>query len=158
MSFKMATLEAAHTPLVRELPVKAAEVWPRGSLVLQNASGEFEECGADPVLVAAVTLSGYGNTLSFGMLRSDGFPTGRCQGVWVGNRQAFRAKYVGTKPAAPDGTKYAVVVDSDGLWKVDFSDTSHDVVEYVRDLEAENLGIVGEVLVVFDPAVVQPLS
>jgi hypothetical protein len=67
----------------------------------------------------------------------------------------FRAKYVGSLPAA-DGGSYGVVKDSDGFWKVDFTDTTATRVKLVGRLTnaPEN---VPEVLVTFLAANLQDI-
>lgn len=156
MSFRPAKLSpGGSTPKVLEKVTKASDTWPNGALLKVNTSGEFEECGADPTVVGAVSLSGNGNSLSYGTLRTDGFPPGYCQGALVVNKQPFLAKYVGTK--GTPGSQYGVVVDSDGLWKVDFAETTTKVVNYESDPTAENLGLADEVLVTFIESVAQQL-
>ena len=156
MSFRPAKLRpGGDVPEIYERPVKAAEVWPVGALLKENTSGEWEECGADPTVIAAVALSGYGNSLAYGTLRLDGFPPGYCQAALVRRGLPFRAKYVGTLGTI--GTSYGVVVDSDGDWKVDFSDTTNVSVKLVEIPAAENLGFPAEVIVVFLDAAAQQI-
>lgn len=123
MSFFPAHLRGGLTPRVRELPLAAAQSGKRGALLLQDGSGNFATCGADPASIAAVAASDYGtNSLGFNHLGVDGFPPGYMQGYLLTDEQPFHAQYVGTLPGAIGGS-YGVVLDSDGLWKVDFTET-----------------------------------
>jgi hypothetical protein len=154
MSFKLARAKSQSIPRVKHLPVAAGSAFKTGALLLVNASGEFAECGADPVAIAAVSESGAGADTSIGnQLGVLGFPPGYTQGTAVQDEVVFRARYVGSLPAA-DGASYGVIKDADGLWKVDFAETVATRVKLVGRLTGspEN---VPEVLVVFLAANVQ---
>ena len=72
--------------------------------------------------------------------------------------QLFRARYTGTLPAATAiGTGYGVVKDSDGIWKVDFSDTTADRVMLRKILDAAPEEI-PEVVVEFLTQFISPLA
>ena len=77
------------------------------------------------------------------------------QGITLEGRK-FRAKYVGTLPAV-DGGSYGVVKDTDGQWKVDFTDTTATRVKLVGRLTGspENQA---QVLVAFIPANIQQIA
>lgn len=153
MSFTVARLRGTKVTPVVELAVASSQAWEPGALLVKNGSGIWAECGADPTSVAAVALSGYGADSSGFTYGRREFPPGMMQGAKVQDEISFLAKYVGTLPAA-DGASYGVVRDTDGQWKVDFSDTTNLVVRLVgrRTNSPEN---VAKVEVVFLPAVVQ---
>jgi hypothetical protein len=155
MSFFASRLAArGGTPRTRELPVAAGAAFYRGALLLKNGSGAWAECGADPASVGGIANSDFqADTTGFSHLGRSEFPPGYMQATSVTNEQPFLAKYVGTLPAA-DGGSYGVVRDTDGLWKVDFTETTALVVKLVnrRTNSPENVGLVE---VVFLPAVVQ---
>lgn len=121
MTFVLAETQDTAVPRVIERSQAAGSAYLRGSLLLINASNEFAECGADPAVICAVSESGAGADASgYNPLAVKGFPPGKMQGTVV-KGQTFRARYVGTLPAA-DGGSYGVVKDSDGKWKVDFAE------------------------------------
>jgi hypothetical protein len=133
MSFILAELDAQSIPRARELPVAAAQAFLRGAALLVNASNQYAECGADPAAIAAIAESDYGtDTGGFGGHGTKEFPPGHMQGTLLEGRK-FRARYVGSLPAA-DGGSYGIVKDADGLWKVDFTDTTATRVKLVGRL------------------------
>lgn len=133
MSFIAARLRAGMTPKIKERPLAAGASGKRGALLLVDANGAYATCGADPAAIAAVAESDYGtNSTGFG-LASHEFPPGFMQGSSVSDSQPFHAQYVGTLPAA-DGGSYGVVLDTDGQWKVDFTDTVATRVKLVKKL------------------------
>lgn len=104
--------------------IAASQTWNVGALLLVDANGAFAECGADPAAIAAVALAPQGtDTSGFNILGTKAFPPGRMQAATIGNQRHFTAKYVGTLPAA-DGGLFGVVRDTDGDWKVDFTETT----------------------------------
>lgn len=131
MSFRAARLKSGMTPVHREKPVASGQAWEEGALLVMDANGAWTECGADPASIGAVAESAYGSdTTGFNHFGSKEFPPGYMQGILVNHNQPFHAEYVGTLPAA-DGGSYGVVRDSDGKWKVDFSDTTATRVKLV---------------------------
>ena len=156
MSFYQAHPDGTDVPRIVTRPIAAGQAWNTGALLILDANGAFVECGADPALVAAVALAPTGaDTSGFNILGQKAFPPGWAQAEPVGYRKPFCAKYVGTLPAA-DGAEYGVVRDTDGLWKVDFAETTAKVVTLVdrRTTSPENLGIV---VVRFREAIVQAI-
>jgi len=130
MSFILARAASQSIPRTLEKPVAAGQSWLQGALLIVDANGAYTECGADPAAIAAVALSGYGtDTSGFVPLGTKSFPPGYCQGTSV-NGTRWRANYVGTLPAATGGN-YGVVRDTDGRWKVDFTDTTATRVKLV---------------------------
>jgi hypothetical protein len=124
MSFLNAKLVSARTARARELPLAAASAFLRGAPLLKDANGAWAECGADPALIGAFAESDCGtNAGGFSHFGTKEFPPGYMVGTLVQNEVVFRARYIGTLPAA-DGGSYGLTKDSDGLWKVDFSKTT----------------------------------
>jgi hypothetical protein len=154
MSFRAGRLRAGMTPRIREKPLAAGATGLRGSLLLVDANGAYAVCGADPVAIAAVAENDFGpDTGGYGGHGTKEFPPGYMQGTMVADNQPFFAGYVGTLPAA-DGASYGVVLDADGKWKVDFTDTTATRVKLIgrRTNSPENIP---EVEVVFLAANVQ---
>lgn len=108
-----------------------------GALLLDDGAGNWTVCGADPSLIGGVALTPGGvDTTSlagvggFNILGRKEFPSGQMQAVLVQGNQRFRARYFGTLPATPGGS-YGVVRDTDGIWKVDFTDAVNTRVKYL---------------------------
>lgn len=155
MSFKLAQVPSGMSvPRLVEKALATATL-SQGALLVENGSGQYAECGADPASICAVAATPAGtDTSGFNVLAKKEFPAGYMQGIYVADC-VFRAKYVGTLPAA-DGGAYGVVKDSDLDWKVDFTDTTATRVKLVGRLtnSPENLP---EVLVRFLAANIQPI-
>jgi hypothetical protein len=132
----------------------------QGALVLIDGTNKIAACGADPTSVAGVALTPGGtDTSGFNILGHKEFPAGYMQVIACGDEH-FLAPYVGTLPTNPGG-QYGVVRDSDGVWKVDFAETTTKVVTYVgiptfSPGDASGAGQNGEVEVMFIGTVVQP--
>lgn len=140
MSFQMAHPNGVAVPRVVTRPLAAGAAFLEGALLLVDANGAFAECGADPAAIAAVALAPCGaDTSGFNILGKKEFPPGYMQGETIKDRE-FSAKYIGSLPAA-DGGAYGVVKDSDGYWKVDFTDTTATRVRLVdrRTTSPENI-------------------
>lgn len=155
MSFQLAHPDGTHVPRIVTKPLAASQTFLEGALLLEDSNGAYAECGADPAAIAAVAPNGGGaDTSGFNILGQKSFPPGFLDGISVRN-VIFSAKYVGTLPAA-DGGSYGVVKDSDGYWKVDFSETSATRVVLVgrRTTSPENIA---RVLVRFLDANVQTI-
>lgn len=156
MSFKLARAKSQSIPRVKEKPLASGSSFLKGALLVVNGSGEYAECGADPASIAAIALSDAGASTEIGnSLGRAEFPPGYMQGEAVQDEVEYRARYVGTLPSATGGS-YGVVKDSDGLWKVDFTDTSATRVKFLRSLAGspENLP---EVIVMFNAANIQTI-
>lgn len=155
MSFIVARLHGTKVPPVKELPVAAGAAFETGALLIRDANGAWAECGADPAVVGAVAESGFGaDTSGFAHLGRKEFPTGFMQATKVQGEQHFHAEYVGTLPAAAGGA-YGVVRDTDSRWKVDFADTTNQVVRLVNIEWTQAPLNKNRVEVVFLPGVVQ---
>lgn len=155
MSFKLAQVASGMSvPRIVEKPLATATL-TQGSLLVENGSGQFAECGADPASIAAVAATPAGtDTSGFNILAKKEFPAGYMQGIYVAD-QVFRCKYIGGLPAN-DGGSYGVVKDADNDWKADFTDTVNTRIKLVGRLtnSPENLP---EVLVRFLAANIQPI-
>jgi hypothetical protein len=140
-----------------ERDIVPAAAYLQGAALVVNGSNQFAECGADPASIAAVACTDVGpDTSGFNRLGNKNFPPGRVQAIRVTRERRFRALYVGTLPAV-DGGSYGIIKDSDGKWKVDFSDTTATRVKLVgrRTNSPENLP---QVIVVFLAANVQVVA
>jgi hypothetical protein len=158
MSFKASRLRSSLTPKIREVALAAGASGKRGALMLLDSNGAAATCGADPAVIGGVAESDYGtNSSGFNHLGVDGFPPGYIQLCSIADNQPFRAKYVGTLPAATGGS-FGVVLDSDGLWKVDFTETTATRVKLVDLRLTESPLNQGEVEVVFLTANVQLIN
>jgi hypothetical protein len=154
MSFILARAKSQSIPRVRELALASGAAGLRGALMVRDANGAWAECGADPAAIGGIAESDFGAATGVGAGTGKlEFPPGRMQCTLVQDEVVFRARYVGTLPAA-DGGSYGVVRDTDGLWKVDFSDTTATRVKLVSRLTDSPLNV-PEVLVVFLAANVQ---
>lgn len=134
MSFILATPGQGSqiTPVV-EKPMSAPLTYneQQGALLIDDGTGNWSVCGADPVLIGAVAAtSGGPDTTSlagvggFNIRGRREIPTGTIGGYLVQNNERFRAKYFGTPPTNPLGQLFGVIRDpADGLWKVDFTET-----------------------------------
>lgn len=121
--FRMADSPDGMIPRVVEKDLAAAAAFLQGTPLLVNASGEFEECGVDPALIAGFSLTPAGpDTSGFNILGTKEIPPGRIQCIAAQNAQRFLADYTGTLPAANGGT-YGITEDATDGWQVDFAKT-----------------------------------
>jgi len=144
MSFKLARPRGHTIPPTRNFPLAAGAAFEIGALLVRDANGAWAECGADPASIGGVAEAPAGTDTS-GFIRTGKreFPPGYMQATLVQGEVPFLARYVGTLPAA-NGGSYGVVRDTDGLWKVDFSDTTATRVKLTgrRTDAPENLALV----------------
>ena len=134
MSFIAARLRAGHTPKVKERALAVGATGKKGAALVVDTDGNYATAGADPDVIAAFAQSDYGpDTSGFSHLGVHEFPPGYMQGVSVEDLQPFHGMYVGTLPAATGGS-YGIVLDTDGLWKVDFDETVNTVFQLVTFL------------------------
>lgn len=111
----------ARNRTVLEYPIKAAEVWETGALLVLDATPELTECGADPAAVLGVSLGAAGDHV---------YPT---QGsVAIAEEGSTFWAPGDNDPLITDvDTDYGVAVDGDGRWYVDGTDTSNLVVNVI---------------------------
>ena len=132
MSFSPSRYPAGMIPRTVNRPLASGASGKRGALLLMDANGAYATCGADPASIAATAATDYGSdTSGFNHTGSKNFPPGYLQGHAIEAGQLFKAQYVGTLPAAAGGS-YGVVLDSDGLWKVDFAETTNTRLKLIR--------------------------
>ena len=131
MSFIVARARSQSIPRVRARPVVSGGTWALGSLLLLNGSGEWAECGADPALIGGVSEhpvgTGSGALAPTGRLE---FPPNEAIATLVDNEQQFHCDWVGTLPSVVGGS-FGVVRGADGIWRVDFTDTTATRVKLV---------------------------
>jgi hypothetical protein len=124
MSFQLAYPKGQSVPRIIEKAVAAGQSWNLGALLIADANDAWAECGADPASIGAVAIAPYGtDTSGFNILGRQEFPPGRVQAITLTAEIQLSCKYVGTLPAA-NGGSYGVVRDTDGLWKLDFAETT----------------------------------
>jgi len=121
MSFRLGEVRKV-LPRIRQRALANANPMTIGALLLVNGAGLYDECGADPSAIAAITLSpaGPGSGPEF-PLGSKEFPPGFMQGVVLDSFIDYIALYVGTLGTV--GTNYGVTKGTDGVWRVDFGKT-----------------------------------
>lgn len=111
----------------RRLPVGPATVWKSGALLVAVA-GLWTECGADPALIGGVSLDEVGDgTGSLVPIGRKEFPPYTCGALLVTESIMFNGPYVGTPALGLCG----VVKGADGIWRVDFTDTTNNRVRVV---------------------------
>jgi hypothetical protein len=155
MSFKLsrATSQSVPEGLTKNVD-SGTTAFAEGALLLLQSDDEWAECGADPASIGAVALHGYGTSTAIGAhFGRVEFPTGKCLAIPVQGK-VWRAQYIGT-PALGD---CGVVKDSDGKWKVDFSDTTNDRVTVTKILNNTELGGFNEVECFFIASVIQVVN
>lgn len=131
MSFQQAHLKAGSQPRSMQKAVAAGQSWKKGALLIVDANDQWAECGADPAAIAAVAMNEYAvDSSGFTHTGRTEFPPGYVVGVEV-NNTFWRAKYVGSLPAAAGGN-YGVIRDTDGFWKVDFNDAVNSRVKLIH--------------------------
>lgn len=112
----------------RRLPIATNAAWRSGSLLLVNGSDQWEECGADPALIGGVALDEVGDGV--GPLVPTGrreFPLFNAGAIVVTPDTLFSGPYVGV----PQIGNYGVVKGTDGIWRVDFTETVNTRVRVV---------------------------
>lgn len=124
MSFQLAYPKGVAVPRIVQKALAASQSFLEGALLVADASDNYAECGADPASIAGVALSACGaDTSGFNILGKKEFPPGQMQAIALTAEILFSCKYVGTLPAA-NGASYGVVKDTDGYWKLDFSEVT----------------------------------
>lgn len=124
MSFQLAYPKGVAVPRIVQKALAAAQAFSVGALLIADGSDNFAECGADPAAIAGVALSGAGTDSSgFNILAKKEFPPGYMQAIALTAEIMLSAKYVGTLPGVNGGT-FGCIKDSDGFWKIDFTETT----------------------------------
>lgn len=102
----------------------------QGALLQQSATNTWEATGSDPVQVAAVALTpGGADTSGYNILGRKEFPPLSMQGI-LPRGQRFLFPYMGSVPAAVDGSTYGATRDTDGYYKIDFNKLGGGVFNY----------------------------
>lgn len=152
-------------PRTVENALAAGYAEAQGALLLIDANGKFDVCGADPAAVAAVALTPGGtDTSGFNILGKKEYPPGYMQGITLLADTRFIAPVVNGPLAGVAGVaQYGVTRDVDGVWKVDGNKLGVNPVVIFQGqpdfspADAAGAGQDTEVLVTFLPAVIQPL-
>lgn len=153
MSFKLASAAGDSLPRIIERGIATSYSEEEGA-VLKVTAGEYVGVGTDGVAaIAGVAVTpGGADTSGYNILGRREFPALKMQAVWPGPGILFRAKYVGTLGTV--GEKYALLRDTDNLYKVDFNDTGNDAVVYVGLCPTDLPSGQNDVLVTFLQSVV----
>lgn len=112
----------------RRLATATNATWKSGALLTVNASDQWEECGADPANIGGVSLDEVGD--GAGPLVPTGrreFPPYTCGAITVDEHTVFSGPYVGT----PQIGNFGVIKGADGVWRVDFNETTNTRVRVV---------------------------
>lgn len=124
MSFQLAYPKGVAVPRIVQKALAASQATAAGALYIADGSDNFAECGADPAAIAGVGLFACGaDTSGFNILGKKEFPPGYMEVYALTPEIQFSAKYVGSLPAV-NGGSFGCVKDSDGLWKIDFAETT----------------------------------
>lgn len=154
MSFRAKSFQRQSVPPTREKAIADGGAWQGGALLLENASGEWAECGANPAAIGAVAMhpvgAGSGPLYPVGTRE---FPPGFALGMLVASDVPFTCLYTGTLPAATGGNYD--VVNSSGVWKVNFDSQAAARVKLVDKRWTESPLSQSRVVVTFLPANVQ---
>lgn len=127
---------------IQSLAYADGQTFKKGALVVIGSAGTITECGADPgaLGVTGVALQDAGSGLGYDAANSPAVVTGRVQEVSVAmaNRNTvFRGRAIisAVDPGVPlqthIGEQYGVAKDADGIWYIDFAETSAKVVQIV---------------------------
>ena len=112
----------------RRLAIASNASWLSGALLFVNSSDQWEECGADPALIGGVSLdevgTGAGPLVPLGRRE---FPNLTCGAIRTTDGRMFNGPYVGT----PQIGTYGLLKGTDGVWRVDFAETTNTRVRVV---------------------------
>lgn len=118
---------------IRRFPVKTAEAWVEGAILLLDANGELIEAAADP----AVILGFSAHAIPLSVLDpDDGFAL-----VYVAYPDStFFLEGVDTTPVATDvGEKREVAIDGDGVAQVDTTTVNTRLL--IEDIYTKGTGV-----------------
>ncbi len=112
----------------RRLAIATNATWKSGAAIFVNASDQWEECGADPALIGGFSLDevgdGVGPLVPIGRRE---FPPYTCSGLLTTESVVFAGPYVGT----PQIGNFGLLKGADGIWRVDFAETTNTRVRVV---------------------------
>lgn len=118
-------------PTVRQRAIVPGSTGRKGALLTQTNVGQYAEVTSpNPALntICSVALSDWGPaTGSLFPLGTKEFPPGFLEAWVLDGSTPYLCQYNGALPAAEGGT-YGVVKDTNGLWRVDFTNTTSPVV------------------------------
>lgn len=154
-------------PLTVEKAIASGYAENQGALLQVSATNTYEATGSDPVQVAAVALTpGGADTSGFNIVGRREVPPLFMQGTDAKGQQ-YLFPYMGTVPAAVDGSTYGATRDTDGYYKIDFNKIGGAVFNYhgFPDFSPESTSDPGETggqdtlaLVTFVDGIIQPLA
>ena len=101
-------------PPLKRFPIAAAQTFVFGNLVVLDASGDIEECGADPAEITGMAAENAADVIESGYVM-----------VYVATDDAYFAMECSSDPTeAAIGEDYGVVLAS-SVWTVDLTDTTN---------------------------------
>lgn len=127
-------------PPTQWLNYDSAETFVAGALLVFASDGELVECGTDPTLVSAVSLTPAGRGPGFQMGDNISQVTNReykCSVVLAEKTVIWSMRGVsgGTDPVTPAltnvGESYGAIETSDGTWAIDLAETTVKVFDIV---------------------------
>ena len=139
--------DAKTVPVVKTVNYATGQVFKKGAVLVDDANGQYVECGADPASIAGVALQAAGTGPGYDPANAAEvvFATGRMQEVsmLVADRSTVfsgRAVNGGTDPVLPlqthIGEQYGIAkVGND--WVIDMAETTAKSVEIVDIVAAE---------------------
>jgi len=116
---------------IREYDVAAGEAWAKGALVLLDASEDLIEAGADPATILGWAMV----PVTAGDLIGEMAGLGLGASVYVAEEGRKAWMSGDNDPVKADiNQSYGVVVDADGIWTVDGTETVNTRV-YVHQID-----------------------
>lgn len=109
------------------LPLAASQTFKTGAFVYMDGSGNITECGADPATIYGLSEEPAGNEVTDGTKILVGRATEEAR-WWI--------QCTSAPAAANRGVSYGIVKGSDGVWLVDFTDTTNTRV-YVHQVDTD---------------------
>ena len=119
-----------------QLPLAASQTFKTGAFVYRDGSGNITECGADPASI-------YG--LSTGEATKNPVDSTKAIIMKAFEGQKFWMQCSADPTSANSGVSYGVAKDSDGIWYVDFTDTTATRV-YVHDVDTDTKRVLVSIL------------
>lgn len=123
-------------PYIAKGVVLTGQTFKRGALLIIDANGFVKECAANPTAVAGIALADASSAPGYNAANSPTVITGQANIVSYGvaNMQtvwSMRGVNGGTDPTTPVladiGDQYGALKDANGIWTLDFSNTTQKV-------------------------------
>lgn len=119
-----------------QLPLAASQTFKTGALVVRDGSGNIAECGADPATIFGWALG-----------EATKNPVDSTKQIVCRATEESRAwmQASADPTSANSGVSYGVAKDADGIWYVDFTDTTATRV-YVHEVDTDTKRVLVSVL------------